>query len=318
MSLLKIYFGVLAFLHCFDSNLVNSDILYVQDHVIRVGVDTSIGCAVTHLSSVENVVNLINSYDYGREIQASFYSGPESYEGCAYHDRAWPWNPIGSGDKFRNPSKVLEANVEGNEITCKVIPMQWACDNIPCECTFHLTYSVGNGELTSTVTLHNHRKDKTDYGLYSQEMPSVYTNGFLYRIIGYQGSQPWTNSPLTEWNAGSNESHKLYWRPGMLKEISENWLALVAKDDFAVGLYTGNSDVTEFHCGFAGKIKGKGGEKDFEAGYMAPVGLVSLPGNTTYTYTYKIIIGNVHDIRARVYHLHRGAPIFSVYHPTLS
>jgi len=307
----KYFFSVVLLILLSRSTL--SEMLYVQDHVMRVGADTALGCAITHISYVGNNINLINSFDLGREVQASFYSGPQHYENCEFRGQAWSWNPIGCGDRFGNPSQILDARVEGNAIICKIIPMQWACNNIPCECSFEMRYTVGDGDLSASVTLDNHRSDKTDYGPYPQEMPAIYTNGILYRIMGYQGDQPWTNAPLSEWDGQLKE----WWIPGKLQGISENWLALVAKDGFALGVYTTNSDRAEFHAGFSGNKKGKGGPKDSQTGYMAPIGYINLPADVQYTYTYRIIIGNVNDIRARVYSLHNAGQISGKYMPEI-
>ena len=43
---------------------------------LRLGVDLSIGGAITHLSETNRGKNMINSHDWGRQIQMSFYSGP--------------------------------------------------------------------------------------------------------------------------------------------------------------------------------------------------------------------------------------------------
>ena len=102
-----------------------------------------------------------------------------------------------------------------------------------------------------------------------------------------------------------------WWIPGKLQGISANWLVLIAKDGFELGVYTTNSDGAEFHAGFSGNKKGKGGPKDPQTGYMAPIGYINLPGDVQYRYEYRIMIGDVNDIRARVYSLHNAGGGFS-------
>jgi hypothetical protein len=48
---------------------------WLDNGQIRLGVDLSIGGAVTHLSEGKDGVNMIYSFDWGRQIQMSFYSG---------------------------------------------------------------------------------------------------------------------------------------------------------------------------------------------------------------------------------------------------
>jgi hypothetical protein len=69
---------------------------------IRLGVDFSIGGAITWLSEAGGP-NMINSYDWGRQIQMSFYSGPVPFapRGATISPnwKVLGWNPaVGSGN----------------------------------------------------------------------------------------------------------------------------------------------------------------------------------------------------------------------------
>ena len=52
---------------------------YLDNGVIRVGVNLQMGGAITWLSKSGSQTNLINDYDRGREVQMSDYSGPVPY-----------------------------------------------------------------------------------------------------------------------------------------------------------------------------------------------------------------------------------------------
>lgn len=166
---------------------LSDSILSVENGIVSLGVDLNRGCSIAKFIDLSSGVNMINDADLGRETQASFYSGPNNYGGCIWSDQAWPWNPIGSGDVYGNPSEVLSHSVDGSSITCSIIPMQWACNNVPCECTFNMTYSIKDSAVYASVTLINHRSDHTEYGAMDQEFPAVYVNGFLYRLFSYTG-----------------------------------------------------------------------------------------------------------------------------------
>mmetsp|Transcript_38675 Transcript_38675/g.50038 ORF Transcript_38675/g.50038 Transcript_38675/m.50038 type:complete len:241 (+) Transcript_38675:25-747(+) len=203
--------------------------LSIENEYIGFTVDTGRGCALNSIWAVGDPAktNLVNTYDLGRYIQASYYSGPQGYEGCEWSGSEWSWNPIAAGDAFGNPSAVLSTNVLTNtSITCTMIPMQWACDNIPCECTVDISYTLEDASIKSSVILNNNRSDDSDYGPYSQEAPAVYVNAFLDRLIGYEGSDPCSDSAgdVTEFDAGWDSSGGWPWVPGHMS-LSEPWVA---------------------------------------------------------------------------------------------
>ena len=49
---------------------------WLDNGQIRLGADLTIGGAITYLADAARKNNVINSHDWGRQIQMSFYSGP--------------------------------------------------------------------------------------------------------------------------------------------------------------------------------------------------------------------------------------------------
>ncbi|MDR2680871.1 MAG: hypothetical protein LBC47_08705, partial [Tannerella sp.] len=99
---------VLLLCSCLQQNrpnvpVVDSSMRYLENDRIKLGIDLSIGGAVTYLSDRDNGgKNMINSADWGRQIQMSFYSGPWPYIGPNGEKPTdnWAglgWNPIQSG-----------------------------------------------------------------------------------------------------------------------------------------------------------------------------------------------------------------------------
>ena len=277
----------------------SSNAVSIQNGVVKLTIDLNKGCSVIGFADLKSSVNTINSHDLGREVQPSFYAGPKPYDGCVWNGQQWPWNPIASGDVHGNPSTVLSHTATADSITCTIIPKQWACNNIDCECTFELQYVLKDSMAYGNVTLHNHRADTTNYGRFGQELPAVYVNGFLYRLFAYTGGQPWTNAPLTEYNA----SFTNFWVPGHIN-ATEHFLMFAAQQDFAVGVYQSSKDVSgSFLGGFFGK-KGSGGSPDGSTGYMAPTGVVEITANMVYSYEYVLLMGTMETVRGLVYSLH--------------
>jgi hypothetical protein len=108
--------------------------------------------------------------------------------------------------------------------------MQWACDDVPCDCSITMSYTVVGSSLRARYTLNNNRTtDKTVYPKRTQEIPAVYVNGFLDTLVAYQGTgKPCTGAALTEipsgWNPAGGQSP---WIPGIVPLLPERWMAFV-------------------------------------------------------------------------------------------
>jgi len=81
------------------------NISYLDNGVIRLGVDLNLGGSITYLAASSDRVNMINSHDWGRQIQMSFYSGPQPFTPNGKQpSKTWAylgWNSIQSGDYIK-------------------------------------------------------------------------------------------------------------------------------------------------------------------------------------------------------------------------
>jgi hypothetical protein len=64
---------------------------YLDNGVVKVGIDLAKGGSITYLSKSGTANNIINSYDLGRQVQQSYYSGPSLYD--PYNNINPSWNP---------------------------------------------------------------------------------------------------------------------------------------------------------------------------------------------------------------------------------
>ena len=274
----------------------DSNFTYIDNGVLRLGIDNSRGGSIGYLSASGSNDNIVNCYDMGREIQLSFYAGPNFYNpdgkcNKLFRGQKWPWNPIGAGDVKGNHGAVLSRTVQSDNIHIVTKPLQWACDNVPCECEFERNITLGGPAGTGAkveVTLHNHRADTTVYPPMSQELPAVYSNGPFYRLVTSE------NGLIKEYNASFDTSKPFPWIPGHFV-ADENWAALVNAEGFGMGVV--NFDTINFIGGFSGK-KGTGKSHDASTGYIAPVQTLSLPANAKYSYTFFLVLGNIDTIRS--------------------
>jgi hypothetical protein len=274
---------------------------YLDNGVIRLGVDLDLGGAITHLSTSKPGDNVVNSFDWGRQIQMSHYSGPVPFTPNGKQPRGdWAglgWNPIQVGDCFGNRSKIIEHRNDGKSIYVRCIPMQWPLNNEPGECTFECWIELNDNTAKVRSRMVNRRSDKTQYPARGQELPAVYTNGPLWRLMTYAGDKPFTNDTLVQQPA------KMPWSNW---EATENWAALVNDGGWGLGVW--NPGAYSFIGGFAGK-PGTGGPKDNPTGYIAPTGNEIIDYNIDEEFEYTLILGRVDEIRQYVYaHAQKPAP----------
>ncbi|MCS6774944.1 MAG: hypothetical protein RMJ43_13840 [Chloroherpetonaceae bacterium] len=258
---------------------------FLDNGLIRIGIDLNLGGVITHLSSPKHG-NVVNSHDYGRQIQQSYYSGPAPFGQPHPAWKDWPWNPIGTGDVYGNPARVLEHRNDGRTLYVKSVPMQWALNNVPGDCTFETWISLFRNTARVRCRLNNQRNDRTQYPARHQELPAVYTIGKLYRLFTYDGTAPFTGAPVRQiQNAGP---------PWTAWKATEHWAALVNDDDWGLGVF--HAGAYDFVGGFHGPPN-TGGPLDNSTGYIAPLRNEILDHNIVYTYEYVLILGTVNEIR---------------------
>lgn len=277
--------------------LTEDNLVFIENEYIRIGANLSLGGALTYLAE-KGRKNLINSHDWGRQVQMSFYNYPVPFspEGSNMAE-CWKfigWNPIQSGDYYRNRSRVLDHKVSDNEIYVKCIPMHWPLNNHPGECTFEVWYRLDGYCVNVTSRINLDRPEKTQYPARHQELPAVYTNGEWYRGVSYVGKKPFTGGAVTEVVTRDNG---LGW-PWLTYYNTEGWSALIDDNNYGLGIYIGFTNLTKL--GFFGE-KGHGGPEDDQTGYIAPLAREILDYNGVYTYDYSLIVGQLDFIRQTAY-----------------
>ena len=266
---------------------------YLANNEVKIGMDLDRGGAVTWLSSRIHPSNIINSHDLGRQIQMSHYSGPVPFtpEGKEPKTewRGIGWNPIQTGDVFKNQSKVLDHRNDGKELYIKCIPMHWPLDNVPGECTFETWTTLDGPRVNMRFRFSNNRPDKTWYPARAQELPAIYTTSEFQRLMSYTGNQPFTDGALTH----ITNDYKKPW-PWTRSLCSERWAALVNDADYGLGVF--NDECVHFDGG----LHGIGGSTDPFAGptaYVAPILSEIIDHNIIYDYQIKIMLGQLTDMR---------------------
>jgi hypothetical protein len=276
---------------------------FLDNGVIRLGVDLNRGGAITYLSRSGIEQNLVNSYDCGRQIQMSYYSGPVPFAIAGKQPKPeWRfigWNPIQVGDAFGNASKLLEQSNDTKQVYVKCIPLHWPLENVAGECMYECWFTLDGCAVHARCRMVNHRPDHTLYPARHQEYPALYTNGPWHRLMTYTGDQPFTGGKLSWIEKQAGEPG-----PWSRWTATESWAALVNDDSFGLGIWI--PQYCDFGGGFAGK-PGKGGPFDNPTGYISPSPMEIIDWNIEHSYRYDLIVGDLKAIRKYVYN-HARSP----------
>ena len=269
---------------------------FLDNGDIRIGVNLGLGGAITYLSEEGSTVNMINSYDLGRQIQQSYFSGPDQFlpPGRQQHPAwsPWPWNPIQTGDVFDNHGRILSHTNDASEIYLRMIPMQWALNRVRGEARFEQWIRLEGNVAHVRNRLTNARTDATEqFRARDQELPAVYTVGKFHRLFSYTGTAPFTGDALTELPKAPP--------PWAYFRATENWAALVDDDLRGVGIR--HPDAVRFIGGYSGSNPGTGGPLDFDTGYVSPLHIELIDHDIVYEYEYQLIVGHLDEIRQWIY-----------------
>ena len=271
-----------------------ADMRFIDNGTIRLGVDLNLGGAITWISKSGSDENVVNSRDWGRQVQMSHYGGPVPFTpGGKQPKPAWRglgWNPIQSGDAFGNASKTLDSKCDEKSIYVKCKPMQWPLDNVPGDCVFECWLTLDGNVVRARCRATLSRDDKTAYPARDQECPAVYTNGPYCRLITYTGDKPFTGGETTEITGPTGSKF-----PWHRFEATEGWAAQVNAEGFGLGVVS--QECVKFLGGFHGKL-GAGAANDDPTGYIAPIRKEVLPPEGATEFEYALVLGRVEDVRA--------------------
>lgn len=282
-------------------------IRYLENARVKLGLNMMLGGAVTYLEDkINNSGNMINSFDWGRQIQLSYYSGPRPFIGPNGErpSESWAglgWNPIQSGDCGGYRSQVLSFDqINSSTVVLRTRPQLWPHNGIPAECIFECKYTLIDNGFTLEATIINNRSDKTQYQGCHQETPALYTNAPWYKLVSYLGDRPFEGQPTT---IIVDKGDQKGW-PWTQYYTPESWSALVNENNYGIGVYQPFSTYTT--AGFAGSDEDKGkplGAQDSPTGYIAPLETTILDWNIKRAYRATFIVGSVEEIRETVYKL---------------
>jgi hypothetical protein len=259
---------------------------YLDNGVVRIGIDKSRGACIGYLAESKTKRNLLNNHDEGRFIQQSYYGRPD---GSKWNGKPWVYNPVQGGYAKGKSSRLLKFSRDKKKktISARVEPLSWA-SGIACpEALMGVTISL-EGPL-ARVRFRMDYTGKDQSVVRDQEMPAVFVDAELPNLV-------------------YSESGKLKRRvPGWPNErgkASENWVAYLDDKDWGIGIYTPGTET--FTC-YRFKGDGKTGPTGSACSYVAPLRRFSLQKGLAVDYEVFLTIGSLAEIRKRFASLRRKA-----------
>ncbi len=251
---------------------------YLDNGVVRIGIDKSRGACIGYFSQSKTRRNLLNNYDEGRFIQQSYYGRPD---GSKWNGKPWVYNPVQGGHSKGKKSRLLKfsRDQEKKTISARIEPLSWA-SGIACpEALMGVTIAL-EGPL-ARVRFRMDYTGKDQSAVHDQEMPAVFTDAELPNLV-------------------YSENGKLKRRvPGWPNErgkATENWVAYLDGKDWGIGICTPGTET--FTC-YRFKGDGKTGPDGSACSYVAPLRRFSLQKGLAVDYEVFLTIGSLAEIRSR-------------------
>ena len=279
------------------------DVLYLEGSRYRVGIKLSWGGGISEIYDRDNPVkgldNLCNNCDTGRLIQQSYYGTGANgeYTPGEFNGSVWSYNPVQGGNKYNQPSRIIDVAVEENSVTVKAQPGDWSTRDFLTPSYMENTYTVSE----DWIRIDNRFVDFSgwDNPPRSQEIPAFYTVSWLDAFVRYAGRSSWTGDALT-WERdlpfwGDSSVHDRCVFP-LETGQTETWCAWVNEAaDYGIGLYVPGADIL-----LAGRhaYNGSKDPADGATNYVAPLETFAITPYRPVEYSSLIATGSVSAIRS--------------------
>ena len=283
---------------------------WLDNGKVKLAVDKDYGGSIVYASPSDSKENMVNISDLGREIQQSYYAGKDfnrQDNGQSKNWSPWPWNPVQAGNCDRDKSVILnfETQKDNTALYVKCRPRLWDMTEEIAQCYFHQSMQFEDGMdnvICVTNKIECFRDENDIWGeaaSRNQELPAVYLIKNMNRLVIYDGDKPWQNDKLTDVTYGPDD--KWIW---VRRKPTEPWAACVNPvTNIGLGVYSPEGSGNTWNMGWVGKPTGT--EYDAATMHFAPINNWSLGRDTVKEFKYWIIIGELDNIRVRVYELHK-------------
>jgi hypothetical protein len=253
--------------------------VYLDDGVLRVGVNEAAGAAVGWFSASGSERNVLNTFDVGRYVQQSFYG---ELDGTNWNGKPWTYNPVQGGSWKNEPSVLLESRNEGGRYYAKTRPRHWASGAVLEEVTMEEWIRLEDG--TARMRFRMCYTGEKAFKARHQELPALFVDASLETlVICPEGKPPWTGAALKRLQPGF---------PNEYAKVSEPWAAWVDAQDRGLGiLFPGTTQLTCYRV--------REGHAKADCSYLAPIRTQALTPGTVIDYEVVLALGSVEELRSR-------------------
>lgn len=270
------------------------DLIHIDNQVMKVGIDRSMGAAVTWLSWEGHPDNTINIHDPGRLIQQSYYAGKSldrKKDGQSKSWSPWSWNPIQGGGVNSWARVTKFEKIGGGRLYSETVPKLWdmpdeEADAIMEQSTEFVNLNVV--EVNNRLTCKRKARDSWGEAVpRHQELPACYFTSRFRNVEMYLGDGKWekvTQPPGPPWGKA---------QPPL------KIMACFTDDGQGIAVFSPTAD-QHWNFGPHGKYSPDAKPTDGPCMHLAPIGTVKLGAQSVLEYRYWMVVGNKAAIEPRL------------------
>ncbi len=280
MHPLSILVSALAIITCCHAGKPKDAWEYLDNGVIRIGVDRSRGSAIGYFADSKTQRNPLNHHDEGRFMQQSYYGDKD---GTMWAKRTWKYNPVQGGSYKGEDAKTLDFKKTDKSIYAKIEPLHWAsakvCPEALMEEWISLEGPLAKIRMRMEYTGPSHKTKRY------QEMPAMFVDYLLLNLVYEKDGQLVRKVPG---DLVKSSVQKLQYDTG--------WMAYVDDQNFGIGICTPDTDSA---VSYRFRGAGKTGPTGSSCSYLAPTRDMKLTQGLVVDYHFYLTIGTLDEIRSR-------------------
>ncbi|QTN33723.1 hypothetical protein HZ994_15860 [Akkermansiaceae bacterium] len=272
------------------------DLLHIDNQVVKVGIDRSMGAAITWLSWVGHPENTINIHDPGRLLQQSYYAGrslDRQADGQSKSWSPWTWNPI-QGGGVNSWARVTEfrKTVEGR-LHSETVPKLWDMPDEEAEALMEQSTEFLE-DMPNVVLVSNRlickRMENDRWGdavPRHQELPACYFTSRFRNVEMYLGDGKWekvSQPPGPPWGKA---------QPPL------NIMACFTDAGQGIAVFSPTAD-QHWNFGPHGAYNPNAKPTDSPCMHLAPIGKLKIAPKSVLGYRYWMVMGSKEEIEPRL------------------
>jgi hypothetical protein len=253
-----------------------ADWKYLDNGVVRIGIDRSRGACIGFFGESEAKRNLLNHFDEGRFIQQSVYGAED---GSLWNKRPWRYNPVQGGSWDGRQARTLEFKKSKDSLYAKIEPRNWGGGQ-PCPEAIMEEWITLDGPLAKIQFKLTYSGEDQGSPRH-QEMPAVFVDAVLSNHVYFVAGELVQRNPSF---------------PNEYGQTEREWTAWLDDQDRGIGIYTPGT--AEFTC-YRHKGSGTTGSTGSACSYVAPIRTFALTKGLEVKYDVYLTIGTLEEISQR-------------------